>query len=48
MIYRPLTLPDVTQHIDELYKIWGTYQSSSIQLEINYYEQLKHNLYAKR
>lgn len=48
MTYRPLALPEVTQHIDELYKIWNIYPSSSLALEIDYYENLKHTLYEKR
>lgn len=45
MTYKPLTLPKINKHINELYKIWNTYQSSSIELELNYYENLKQNYY---
>jgi hypothetical protein len=48
MTYQPMNLPDVTKHINELHKILDIYPSSSLLLELDYYEKLKNNIYEKR
>ena len=43
-----MDIKDVTERIDELHKLWDIYPSSSLSLEINYYENIKQALYEKR
>jgi len=43
-----MDIKEVTERIDELHKLWDIYPSSSLSLEINYYETLKKQLYEKR